>query len=188
MILVLDNYDSFVETLARYIREAGFATEIVRSDVLSQEDIAHAKPEAIVMSPGPYGPDRAGICRDLPSLFPKLPMLGVCLGHLAIAENYGARTVPARSPIHGRSTKTQHDGSHLFVGVPNPFLAGRYHALISDIEGTDLVSTAWSNDELMAFRHPQHPHFGVQFHPESLLTEGGRAIVRNFLTSTDVMQ
>ncbi|MEO1041112.1 MAG: aminodeoxychorismate/anthranilate synthase component II [Pseudomonadota bacterium] len=185
MILIIDNYDSFVETLARYVREAGYKTQVVRHDDLSTEEIAALDPQGVVLSPGPYTPDEAGVCRSLPCVLPRTPILGVCLGHLAIAEAYGGATVPARTPIHGRATAVTHDGSALFADVPCPFDAGRYHALIADITATDLIPSAWSEtEELMAFRHPASPHLGVQFHPESLLTEGGRSIMENFLAMT----
>ena len=185
MILIVDNYDSFVETLARYVRESGSPTKVVRNDALSLDEIHALGADGVVLSPGPYTPKEAGVCRDLPLVLPRVPILGVCLGHLAIAEAYGGRTVPAHVPIHGRATPVTHDGSSLFRGVANPFAAGRYHALIADVTGTDLIATAWSETrELMAFRHPRNPHVGVQFHPESLLTEAGRMIIENFLTMT----
>ncbi|MEO1658597.1 MAG: aminodeoxychorismate/anthranilate synthase component II [Pseudomonadota bacterium] len=186
MILIVDNYDSFVETLARYVREAGQETRVVRNDTLSTAEIVALAPRGVVMSPGPYTPDQAGVCRSLPAALPGTPILGVCLGHLAIAEAYGGATVSADTPIHGRATPLTHDRSALFEGVPSPFDAGRYHALLADITSTDLIPSAWSNDgELMAFRHADRPHLGVQFHPESLLTQGGRMIMANFLALTE---
>ncbi|MEM6746736.1 MAG: aminodeoxychorismate/anthranilate synthase component II [Pseudomonadota bacterium] len=185
MILIIDNYDSFVETLARYVREAGYEARVMRNDTLSAEEVAALSPKGVVMSPGPYTPARAGVCRSLPSALAATPILGVCLGHLAIAEAYGGRTVPAATPIHGRSTPVTHDRSKLFDGVPSPFEAGRYHALLADLASTALIASAWSADgELMAFRHPERPHLGVQFHPESLLTDGGRTLMENFLAMT----
>lgn len=182
MILVIDNYDSFVETLARYVREAGHPTRVVRNDGLCADAIARLAPRGVLLSPGPYGPAEAGVCLDLPAALPATPMLGVCLGHLAIAEAYGSRTVRARTPMHGRASPVVHDGSDLFASVPSPFSAGRYHALVSDIEGTGLLPSAWSETgELMAFRHPSRPHLGVQFHPESILTPHGRTLLGNFL-------
>lgn len=182
MILIVDNYDSFVETLARYVREAGYETVIVRNDAYAPGDIAAMHAQAVILSPGPYGPGEAGVCRALPDLLRGTPLLGVCLGHLAIAEAYGGRTVPSPTPVHGRATPVRHDGDPLFKGVPSPFEAGRYHALASDITSTDLQPTAWAGDEtLMALRHPDRPHRGVQFHPESVLTLHGRTIIGNFL-------
>ncbi|NNU16478.1 aminodeoxychorismate/anthranilate synthase component II [Parvularcula sp. ZS-1/3] len=187
MILVIDNYDSFVETLARYVREAGHETEVVRNDRMAVEAIAQEmKPGAVILSPGPYAPDRAGVSRELPQALPETPILGVCLGHLAIAEAYGGKTVRARIPMHGRASGIRHEGDALFKDVPCPFEAGRYHALVAAIRGTELVPTAWSDDgELMAFRHPDRPHVGVQFHPESLLTPEGRTILGNFLQGAE---
>lgn len=182
MILVIDNYDSFVETLARYVREAGFEPRVARNDAMTTDDVAGLNPQAIILSPGPYTPSEAGICKDLPKVFPQTPMLGVCLGHLAIAEAYGGETIGAQTPVHGRSSRIHHGGEELFRGLPNPFEAGRYHALISSIDGTELQSHAHTEDgELMAFGHPERPHFGVQFHPESILTPHGRDLLANFL-------
>ena len=182
MILVIDNYDSFVETLARYVREAGYETRVVRNDDLSSEDIVELSPDAIMLSPGPYTPGRAGVSKQLPGVLPQTPILGVCLGHLAIAEAYGGETVGAAEPIHGRATMIRHQGSGLFKGVPEAFEAGRYHALLASIRNTILRPTAWSDDgELMAFEHPSRPHYGVQFHPESVLTPHGRLMLSNFL-------
>lgn len=187
MILVIDNYDSFVETLARYVREAGHETQVVRNDRMTVEAIAGAmRPDAVILSPGPYGPDRAGVSRELPLALPETPILGVCLGHLAIAEAYGGKTVRARVPMHGRASSIRHEGDALFNCVPSPFEAGRYHALVAAIRGTNLVPTAWSEDgELMAFRHPERPHIGVQFHPESILTPAGRTMLGNFLQGAE---
>ena len=134
------------------------------------------------MSPGPYGPEASGVCVSLPTALPETPVLGVCLGHLAMAEAYGGATVRAQTPIHGQATPIHHEGDGILAGLPTPFEAGRYHALISDISGTELLPTAWSSGgELMAFRHAARPHFGVQFHPESVLTPDGRSIIANFL-------
>lgn len=182
MILVIDNYDSFVETLARYVREAGHETRVLRNDALEAEEIAAMSPSAVILSPGPYAPDRAGISKALPLALPDTPILGVCLGHLAIAEAYGGQTIRAAEPIHGRATPIRHDGGELFEGLPQPFEAGRYHALLASIDDTPLRPTAWSlGGELMAFEHQERLHVGVQFHPESVLTPGGRTLLKNFL-------
>lgn len=182
MILIVDNYDSFVETLARYVREEGAETRVVRNDALTPAEIVALRPRAVLLSPGPYAPSRAGVCKALPEALPTTPILGVCLGHLAVAEAYGGRIVGAREPIHGRATAILHDGAALFAGVPYRFDAGRYHALIADISQTELRATAWSEDgAVMAFAHPRRPHQGVQFHPESVLTPDGRTMIRNFL-------
>lgn len=185
MILVIDHYDSFVETLARYLREAGRETRVVRHDALSTDEAVAMRPEAVVLSPGPYGPAETRVSMSLPEAMPATPILGVCLGHLVIAEVYGGRTVRARTPIHGRATAMRHEGDPLFRGVPEQFAAGRYHALVAQVRGTPLRPTAWSADgELMAFRHRRRPHIGVQFHPESVLTPHGRRMLANFLEET----
>jgi anthranilate synthase component 2/para-aminobenzoate synthetase component 2 len=186
MIVVIDNYDSFVETLARYLRELGQETMVVRNDAMTAGELSAVGPSGIVISPGPYGPERAGVSRALPEVLPETPILGVCLGHLAIAESYGGTTRRAGTPVHGRASAIRHDGSRLFAGLPSPFPAGRYHALVTDIDGTVLLPTAFSDDgELMAFAHPERPHFGVQFHPESVLTPRGRRLLQNFLEVID---
>ena len=186
MILIIDNYDSFVETLARYVRELGLETHIVRNDALTADDIRELSPRAVILSPGPYGPAEAGVCKALPLALPGTPILGVCLGHLAIAEAYGGATIPARTPRHGQASAIRHEGDALFRGLTNPFDAGRYHALVSSIRGTNLIPIAWSDDgELMAFRHASCPHVGVQFHPESILTPQGRLLLSNFLPEAD---
>jgi anthranilate synthase/aminodeoxychorismate synthase-like glutamine amidotransferase len=185
MILVVDCQDSFVETLARYVREAGFETLLRSHDRLSLNDVEALAPRGVILSPGPYTPAEAPLAKALPLRFPGLPILGVCLGHLAIAEAYGGVTKRAALPVHGRATGLRHEGGALFEGVPARFQAGRYHALVSDIQGTELVPTALSAEgELMAFRHKERPHFGVQFHPESVLTPDGRTMLRNFLQRT----
>jgi len=182
MILIIDNYDSFVETLARYVREAGRETLVVRNDAMSCQEIVQHRPDGIILSPGPYGPREAGVSRDLPMHLPDTPQLGVCLGHLAIAEGYGGRTVAAKTPVHGRTTPMRHQGGELFQGVPDVFEAARYHSLLADIADTELQANAWSEEgELMAFYHLSRPHFGVQFHPESVLTNHGRMMIENFL-------
>jgi anthranilate synthase/aminodeoxychorismate synthase-like glutamine amidotransferase len=185
VILVIDNQDSFVETLARYVREAGHETKLIRYDALRARDAAAMKPRGVILSPGPYTPAEAPLCTELPQALPETPVLGVCLGHLAIAESYGGRTVPARKPVHGEASLVRHEDDLLFSGLPNPFAAGRYHALAAQIRSTPLLPTAWSEDgELMAFRHESRPHRGVQFHPESVLTPEGRRLLQNFLGTT----
>ncbi|MEM1379579.1 MAG: aminodeoxychorismate/anthranilate synthase component II [Pseudomonadota bacterium] len=182
MIIIVDNYDSFVETLARYVREAGHATRTIKNDVLTTDEIASLSPEAIILSPGPYTPREAGVCVALPSALPHTPILGVCLGHLAIAEAYGGKTRRTQTALHGQASPIEHNERGIFRGLPNPFEAGRYHALAADISGTVLHETAVADDgTLMAFEHPERPHFGVQFHPESVLTPCGRALLGNFL-------
>ena len=183
MILIVDNYDSFVHNVARYFEELGAHTRVVRNDVVTAGDLAAAR--AIVISPGPCTPLEAGqsmaIMRDCSG---KLPILGICLGHQVMGEVFGGIVKRARRPMHGDSSEINHDGKGLFDGLPPRFSAGRYHSLIVDLEGRDtpLEITARSDEgEIMGLRHTSHPTYGVQFHPESILTEGGYDMLRNFL-------
>lgn len=184
MILVIDNYDSFVNNLARYIREEGRETYVVRNDAISVEDCLAMQPAGVVISPGPKTPAEAGVSLPLlGALDARTPMLGVCLGHQCLVEVFGGVTQRARSPLHGEASEIRHDGRGVFAGAPSPMMAGRYHSLIS-VPARDgpLYETAWSADgELMGVAHETRPWFGVQFHPESLLTPHGRRIIHNFL-------
>lgn len=185
MILLIDNYDSFVFNLARYLRELGCETEVVRNDALSVEDARAGRPEAIVLSPGPCSPAEAGICVELVRrLSGALPILGVCLGHQAIAAAFGGRIERAPEPVHGRSSPVTHSGVGLFAGLPSPLTAGRYHSLIVSEAAlpSELQVTCRSTDGLvMGLQHASQPTFGVQFHPESILTSGGHRLLSNFL-------
>ncbi len=184
MILVLDNYDSFVHNLARYFEIAGMICRIVRNDAISVPAIAALKPEAIVISPGPCTPQDSGICIDaVRELGRDIPILGVCLGHQCIAEAYGGRTVRAAKPMHGQASAITHDETGIFEGVPNPLNVGRYHSLISVLpEDAPLQVTARTDEGVnMAMRHERHPVYGVQFHPESVLTDQGMALIENFI-------
>ena len=183
-LLVLDCRDSFVETLARYARLAGAATEVVRCDALSVAEAVSGGYDGVVLSPGPGRPEGAGIALGLIAALPTTPILGVCLGHQALAEAYGGAVVRTE-PRHGRACAVTHDGSALYAGLPSPFQAGRYHSLIAGA-APDLIADAWTDDGaggtlLMGFRHRTRPHHGVQFHPESLLTEGGERMIANFV-------
>ena len=183
MILVIDHYDSFVETLARYVREAGFDTRIINQDEMSAPQIAALEPAAIIFSPGPGGPETTGVSLPLIKLLAgHVPMLGVCLGHLAMAAAFGGTIGRAEEPMHGKTSPVKHKATALFDGLENPFDAGRYHALIVAHLPACLTATAHSNaGEIMALEHESAPLYGVQFHPESVLTPQGRQLVSNFL-------
>jgi anthranilate synthase/aminodeoxychorismate synthase-like glutamine amidotransferase len=185
VILLLDNYDSFVYNLSRYVRELGEHPVVVRNDMISLDEIRALAPSHIIVSPGPCSPTEAGISVDVIREFgPTIPILGVCLGHQAIGTAYGAEVVRARKPMHGKTSRIHHDGSELFAGVPSPFLATRYHSLViaPDSLPPTLRVTATSEDgEIMAVAHRSDPVVGVQFHPESALTEHGYWLIDRFL-------
>jgi anthranilate synthase/aminodeoxychorismate synthase-like glutamine amidotransferase len=185
MILLIDNYDSFVFNLARYFRELGHEVSVVRNDRIGIADVVAMGPAAIVLSPGPCTPTESGICLDVVrQLGSSIPLLGVCLGHQAIAAALGGEVVRAAEPVHGRTSQVQHDEQRLFAGLPNPLTATRYHSLIvpEDTLPACLRPTARTRDGvLMAFEHTDWPTFGVQFHPESVLTTGGHRLLQNFL-------
>jgi len=185
MILIIDNYDSFVYNLDRYLQRLGHKTLVVRSDAISVESISRLAPDAILISPGPKTPDEAGCSMEVVRrLSDHIPILGVCLGHQAIGQALGAKIVRAPAPMHGKSSQVEHLSSRLFQGISSPLQVGRYHSLV--IEPTSLPdclnATAWSSDgTIMAIEHKQRPVFGVQFHPESILTDAGYEILANFL-------
>lgn len=179
-LLVLDCEDSFVQTLARYAREHGAHTRVVRADAITVEAVLADPPDGVVVSPGPGRPAGAGIAVALVRALPATPVLGVCLGHQAICEAYGGATRLSPEPMHGRASAVTHDGSALYEGLPSPFRAARYHSLLGAPE-PPLVVTARSGPLVMGVRHASRPHHGVQFHPESLLTEGGHRLVGNFV-------
>lgn len=188
MILIIDNYDSFVHNLARYVREAGFETLVSRNDAGRAEDLLRLAPQAVIISPGPKAPAQAGVSMDLIRRLPRsVPLLGVCLGHQCLVEAMGGKTVRAREPLHGEASMIRHDGAGIFSGIENPMAAGRYHSLASEIApGGELIPCAHSDEgDLMAVRHASAPWHGVQFHPESLLTPSGRAIIANFLAKIE---
>jgi len=188
MILVIDNYDSFVHNLARYLRELGWSTQVVRNDGFSLDEIAALQPSHIVISPGPCTPNEAGISVATVRRFgPSVPILGVCLGHQSIGQAFGGRIVRARRPMHGKTSMIRHSGGGIFTGLPNPLRATRYHSLVVAKEDLpeDLLITAESQEgEIMALAHRRHPIVGLQFHPEAVLTEHGYALLRNFLSSS----
>jgi anthranilate synthase/aminodeoxychorismate synthase-like glutamine amidotransferase len=186
MILLIDNYDSFVHNIARYVRELGYSTQIIRNDRANSAEILALQPEAIIISPGPCGPDRAGISTELvhDALERHIPLLGICLGHQVIAAAFGDKIRRAKHPIHGKASRIHHNNDPLFVGISNPFAAARYHSLVAELKKESMLkSIAHADDgELMALRYLGELIYGVQFHPESVLTEHGHALLKNFLT------
>jgi para-aminobenzoate synthetase component 2 len=187
MILVIDNYDSFVHNVARYLVVLGAATEVVRNDALTVSEIRALKPRAIVISPGPGTPAEAGVsCAVIEELSGAMPILGVCLGHQCIGTVFGGTVGRAKNPMHGRASVIDHRGARLFDGLPAPLTVGRYHSLIVEPSAAlydDLMVEATSEEgEIMALSHRVHPTYGVQFHPESILTQNGDALFKNFLT------
>ncbi|HSB60393.1 MAG TPA: aminodeoxychorismate/anthranilate synthase component II [Vicinamibacteria bacterium] len=186
MVLLIDNYDSFVHNLARYVRELGGTTEVRRNDAITLDGIAALGPTHIIVSPGPCTPREAGISNDvIARLGPRVPILGVCLGHQCLGAAMGGRVVRASRPRHGKTSPIHHTGEGIFAGLPSPFQATRYHSLLVAREGLpeclEVVATT-PEDEIMALRHRSFPLWGVQFHPESVLTEHGHALLRNFLS------
>jgi anthranilate synthase component II len=185
MILLIDNYDSFVYNLARYVRELGEEPVVRRHDALPLEEIAAMNPSHIIISPGPCSPAEAGVSTDVIRQFgDRIPVLGVCLGHQCIGAAYGGEIVRAGVPMHGKISRIHHSGLGLFSGLTNPFMATRYHslAIARDSVPTSLEVTATSDDgEIMAVQHVQYPVYGVQFHPESVLTEHGYRLLDHFL-------
>ena len=192
MLLVLDNYDSFTFNLVQYLGELAADHPITedlrveRNDALSLEQIRELNPDAILISPGPGDPDQSGVCLEvLRELSPKVPTLGVCLGHQSIAQVYGGKVIRAKELMHGKTSPVLHEGAGVFAGLPNPLTATRYHSLIAERESLPdcLEITAWLEDgTIMGLRHRDYPHLqGVQFHPESVLTQSGHQLLGNFL-------
>jgi anthranilate synthase/aminodeoxychorismate synthase-like glutamine amidotransferase len=185
MILLIDNYDSFTFNLVHFLGDLGASCEVWRNDKLTVAQAIAKAPEAIVLSPGPCTPNEAGICLDLiAAAAGKIPLLGVCLGHQAIGQAFGGRVVRAPVPMHGKQSHISHAGTDIFAGLPSPFLATRYHSLVVERDGLPetLLPTAWTEDGLiMGMRHRALDVFGVQFHPESIVTEHGHQLLGNFL-------
>jgi anthranilate synthase/aminodeoxychorismate synthase-like glutamine amidotransferase len=185
MILLIDNYDSFVYNLARYVRELGETPLVRRHDAVEVEEIRALAPSHVIISPGPCSPKEAGVSTEVVRrLGPHIPILGVCLGHQCIGAAYGGEIVRAGVPMHGKTSAIHHSGTGLFSGIPNPFTASRYHSLVIAPASVppSLEVTATSEDgEIMAVRHLEHPVYGLQFHPESVLTEHGYTILDHFL-------
>jgi anthranilate synthase component 2 len=190
MILVIDNYDSFTYNLVHFLSELGAETVVYRNDALTAQDALALRPEAVVLSPGPCTPNEAGICLALIAGAPAdLPILGVCLGHQSIGQAMGGEVIRAQSLMHGKTSPIHHTGQGVFAGMPNPFTATRYHSLSVRRETLPdvLEVTAWTDDgEIMGFSHKTRPVHGVQFHPESIATEGGHQLLENFLTLAGV--
>ena len=185
MILMIDNYDSFTFNLVQYLGELGADIKVFRNDALTIDEIRKMKPEKIVISPGPCYPQEAGISMDVVTSFAgKIPILGVCLGHEAIAAAFGGTIIKAKQLMHGKTSMIKHDGLGVFKGIENPFEATRYHSLAVEKETLpdSLIITASTEDgEIMALRHKEHNVTGIQFHPESILTKSGKNILNNFL-------
>jgi len=185
MLLLIDNYDSFTYNLFQYLSEVGEDVVVVRNDKTTLDEIAGMKPQRIVISPGPSIPQRAGISNDVIKHFgSKIPILGVCLGHQCIGYSYGALVAPAKEIMHGKSSLIHHNSQGVLAGLPNPFSAIRYHSLVVQREGLPncLEVTAWTDDgTIMGLRHRQHSVAGVQFHPESFMTQIGKDLLKNFL-------
>jgi anthranilate synthase/aminodeoxychorismate synthase-like glutamine amidotransferase len=185
MILVIDNYDSFTYNLVQYLGELGADLSVYRNDKITVDAAAKLRPDRIVISPGPGAPSSAGVSEDVISAFGKTtPVLGVCLGHQAIGEVFGGKIISAKSLMHGKTSAIYHDGKGIFKGVKNPFDATRYHSLVVERKSfpKPLVITAETKDkEIMGLRHRSYPIYGVQFHPESILTLEGKKVLKNFL-------
>ena len=185
MLLMIDNYDSFTYNLVQYFGELGAKVEVHRNDELTVEDIARLKPEQIVISPGPCTPNEAGVSVDTIKRFAgEIPILGVCLGHQSIGQAFGGNIVRAKQLMHGKTSPIHHHDVGVFKGLPEPFTATRYHSLVIERESLPdvLEITAWTDDgEIMGVRHKSLPVEGVQFHPESILTQHGHDLLRNFL-------
>jgi anthranilate synthase/aminodeoxychorismate synthase-like glutamine amidotransferase len=187
-VLLLDNYDSFTYNLADYIQQAGAACHVVRNDALPLSAFEQLDFQAIVLSPGPCRPSDAGLLMPLIERFwQRVPMLGICLGHQALGEFFGARLVKATLPMHGKTTRIQHDGHPIFAGIPTQFSVMRYHSLLLEsLHGTPLRCTAHTeSDEIMALAHPHWPLVGLQFHPESVLTEHGLSLIKNWVSTLE---
>ncbi len=185
MIAVIDNYDSFTYNLVQYLGELGAEIEVYRNDAITVDELEQRRPNAVLISPGPGEPDDAGISSEvIRTLGQNTPLLGVCLGHQCIGEVFGGRVERAPQLVHGKMSQVHHNGDALFEGVPSPFEAGRYHSLIVAADGLppelDVIASTDDGD-VMALRHRVYPIFGVQFHPESVLTGYGKRILRNFL-------
>lgn len=188
MFLLIDNYDSFTYNLWHYLGELGAEVEVKRNDAVTVDQVLAMGPQGIVISPGPCDPDKAGICLEMINRAAgRIPLFGVCLGHQAIGQAFGGKVVRAPKPMHGKVDSVEHDGTGVFQGLPSPFRATRYHSLVVERDGFPdcLHVSAWTADGLvMGLMHKELPIWGVQFHPESIETEHGHAMLRNFLDFT----
>lgn len=189
MILFIDNYDSFVYNLARYAGKLGRERQVIRNDAIALDDIAAAPPEAIIISPGPCTPKEAGICNALIKNFAgRIPILGICLGHQCIAETFGGRVIRAPEPCHGKASMIEHNADELFMGLPNPLEGARYHSLIVELTAhspLEITACTEEDDIIMGIKHRDYPVYGLQFHPESVMTPYGIDIIRNFMMIAD---
>ncbi|MBU6506954.1 MAG: aminodeoxychorismate/anthranilate synthase component II [Alphaproteobacteria bacterium] len=184
MFLLIDNYDSFTYNLWHYLGELGAEVVVKRNDALSVADALALKPQGIVISPGPSDPDHAGICLELIAKAGRIPLLGVCLGHQAIGQAFGGRVVRAKVPMHGKLSAIRHQDGGVFAGLPNPFDATRYHSLIverASLPGALAITAETEDGIIMGLQHSERPVHGVQFHPESIASQGGHRLLRNFL-------
>ena len=183
-ILIIDNYDSFVYNLARYTEELGFEAIVVRNNEITLSDISTINPSHLILSPGPCTPNEAGICLEaIRHFYQTIPILGICLGHQAIAQAFGGQVIHATRPMHGKSCAITHTGQGLFQTLPNPLTVGRYHSLVAcpNTLPSCLEPTAHDSiGEIMALQHTKYPTFGLQFHPESILTEQGHVFLKNY--------
>ncbi len=186
-VLVIDNYDSFTYNLVQYLGELGAEPEVVRNDVETTEALLERHPDRVIVSPGPCTPNEAGVSVEVMRRFPEVgvPTLGVCLGHQSLAQAFGGRVV-RHVPVHGKTTAIEHDGTGLFAGMPSPLTVGRYHSLVVDPDLPECLRVTASGDGVvMAVEHRSLPAYGVQFHPESVLTPEGKTLLRNFLAEPD---
>ena len=189
MLLMIDNYDSFTYNLVQYLAEIGQEVKVVRNDKISIEEINKLNPQYIVISPGPCTPNEAGISLELIEAFKgKVPILGVCLGHQSIGQAFGGKIIHAQTIMHGKTSKISHNNKGVFKGIKNPFIATRYHSLVIDRESLPncFDITAWTDDnEIMGIKHKELAIEGVQFHPESILSEYGHDLLKNFLDQNE---
>ncbi len=185
MFILIDNYDSFTYNLFHFLGELGATVEVKRNDAIAVDDVLALAPQGLVLSPGPCDPDKAGICLELVGAAAgRLPILGVCLGHQAVGQAFGGRVVRAEAPMHGKLSQVEHDGAGVFAGLPSPFEATRYHSLVLERDSLpDCLEVAAETDDgvIMGVRHRELPIHGVQFHPESIASAHGHALLRNFL-------